>query len=528
MDKRLYFPGMDDQGNVLVEALFVRGLTKTARASRASHKKLHPDLQAYIAKLQPSPHKMYVLVNALGACEFYGQNINGDSFREEVLKNPDPNNGYKTFYKAAVFRHHVNKDPKKGFGKVVVAVWNPRMRRVELLLQIDRVIARELGHGDLIDALDRGEHPAVSMGMRTPYDVCLVCNHKSRTRRDYCRHARPGAMGQIHPDGRQNGVDNPIFKAFDISFVLIGADQTSFAIEKVAYANLMAPLAQMAALDHKRALEKEGGRKTAADKLATLKLAEILKRVPTMDRMQNSEQDLPTDVLNAMAKKPLGNALSSAAAGGIVLKPHEFQRIVLVRMGRPGYADMLDRSNSVFSPCSCAGDRTPMGPEMVLDQIVRILTPYIQGRSCFAPALGRRTAHASMRIKEKRSHVQGGLLDKIAAAYDGYREEMIDQVSGITNFVTCQDPEILDRIYPDELEEVFTGTSSLAKMAGFGPPQTALLMGSVLPAAYLLTRSLKKAVGLGESEDGALKGFVKDHPLISASIAIGIAKHLAK
>ena len=94
--------------------------------------------------------------------------------------------------------------------------------------------------------------------------------------------------------------------------------------------------------------------------------------------------------------------------------------------------------------------------------------------------------------------------------------------------MTCQNPEILGSIYPDELEEVFTGTGSLAKTAGFGPPQTALLMGSVLPAAYLLTRSLKKAVGLGESEDGAFKGFVKDHPLISASLAIGIARHLAK
>ena len=900
MYKRLFYPGVDDQGNVLVEALFTRGLTKTARANPA-HKKLHPELRAYIDKLAPSPDKMYVLVNALGAWEYYGQNINGDAFRAAVLRNEDKNNGYLTFYKADVFRHHCfpagtevllpdhtrvpieeiqigdavmtlegikvvtetmrnpykgpgrslslkgrmdplvateehpvlvyrrdqvhcrhkysklsgkcscrenkesigepewlpikdvlpgdylvyprpkggdrdipeafaefvgwvasegclgrkgliqftfgegsvediervsscaealdlrvtvtprpdhgtmmlsmcskkihdalsmhiqgtgpdkrltsevlhwseesllrmlgayidgdghvyktgrnrgqlrirsasrsmlhilgdvirklglpcalnwdspprefvspvdgygpymsngsgcvsvqaahspsvarysrkvvtrkcrdpqqellddvflvrvtdvdeidldedvfnlevegphhyianeivahncNKDPEKGFGKVVVSVWNPRMYRVELLLQISRVKARELGHGDLIDALDRGEHPAVSMGMRTPYDVCLMCGHKSRTRRDYCKHARPGAMGTIHPDGRQNGVDNPVFKAFDISFVLIGADQTSFAIEKVAYANLMGPLAQLAAAENARQLEKEGGHKTAADKLATLKFAEIRKRIPTMDKMQNTEDDIPADTLNAMAKKPLGNALSSAAAGGIVLKPHEFQRIVLVRMGRPDYADMLDRSNSVFAPCSCGKeDRTPMRPDMVLGSILRLLMPLIGGRSCFAPALSRRSAHIPGSPKEKRAHVRGDLLDKIAVAYDGYRSEMIDQLPGIAKFVTCQDPEILGRIYPDELEEVFTGTSGLAKTARFGPPQTALLMGSVLPAAYLLTRSLKKAVGLGESEDGALKGFVKDHPLISASIAIGIARHLAK
>ena len=169
LEKRAYFPGVDPNGNPLVEAItFGKGLTKTASVTTTQ---LHPQISTYLGALKESEEKLYVLVNALGSWEYWGQNINGDIFKDAVLRNEDPRNGYKTFLNAGIYRHHVNKDPRKSMGEVVVAIWNPRMHRVELVLCIDRARARALGHQDLIDELDCGGNPAVSMGMKTPKTV---------------------------------------------------------------------------------------------------------------------------------------------------------------------------------------------------------------------------------------------------------------------------------------------------------------------------------------------------------------------
>jgi len=77
----------------------------------------------------------YFLDTALGACEAWGSNNNGDAFRErEDLLLESDDHGYKSFRKHAhVFRHHKNKDPSRAMGKVVLAAYNKTMRRVELI-----------------------------------------------------------------------------------------------------------------------------------------------------------------------------------------------------------------------------------------------------------------------------------------------------------------------------------------------------------------------------------------------------------
>jgi hypothetical protein len=46
---------------------------------------LLPDVTRYIENLRPRQDAQYVLVNAMGAVEYYGSNINGDAFTEPSL-----------------------------------------------------------------------------------------------------------------------------------------------------------------------------------------------------------------------------------------------------------------------------------------------------------------------------------------------------------------------------------------------------------------------------------------------------------
>ena len=89
------------------------GMGKTAAPLLSSVRDL-------LDRLKPSPRKIYILVNALGASEYWGGNINGDAFPEAALIHRGPVYGYETFNTAGVFKHHQNKDPSKSFGTIML------------------------------------------------------------------------------------------------------------------------------------------------------------------------------------------------------------------------------------------------------------------------------------------------------------------------------------------------------------------------------------------------------------------------
>jgi hypothetical protein len=202
-------------------------------------------IQDWLGTYKSDARKIAILVNALGASEFWGQNVNGDIFPEGALIHDcrcHPNEqhpiddftgkvvppyGYWTFLNAFPYVHHRNKDPTRAFGNVVVTCWNPTMRRVELVVLIDRHLAMQHDAQHIVDRIDRGDYPDVSMGCRVPYDICTICGHKSKTRNDYCSCIKNIGMGKILDDGRQIGVINTYPRFFDISFVFIGADKTA-------------------------------------------------------------------------------------------------------------------------------------------------------------------------------------------------------------------------------------------------------------------------------------------------------------
>lgn len=178
---------------------------------------------------------------AMGATEAYGPNRNGDGFKEATLKEYHP-----TFVKfARVYRNHVNRDPAKSYGVIKLSWYNPRMRRVELLLALNATKEAAHRNGGLVadrelEKLARGEDLAGSMSCMVPFDVCSSCGNRARSRSEYCdENSCIGPQGEkrggckrnlakVAYDGHLLHVDNPNPKFFDYSSVVVPADRIAF------------------------------------------------------------------------------------------------------------------------------------------------------------------------------------------------------------------------------------------------------------------------------------------------------------
>ena len=129
--------------------------------------KLASEAMDYIKSVEPKEGKTIILVIAIGASEYFGNNKNGDAFPEEDLKKSCKN--FETQFDkdgkinggALIFKHHKNKlaQGHPWFGIVRKAFYNDKMHRVELLLEVDNEKA-----SDVVNRIKKGEFPAVSMG----------------------------------------------------------------------------------------------------------------------------------------------------------------------------------------------------------------------------------------------------------------------------------------------------------------------------------------------------------------------------
>jgi hypothetical protein len=220
-------------------------------------------IQDYWHNLEREEGKSYLLVLAMTAIGWYSCNNNGDAFTEEDLKKY--HQGFVT--DANIFKHHVNKDPAKSLGKVVFAFYNDNMHRVELVLAVDKAKTPEI-----VKAIENDEPIAVSMGVRVKYDKCSICGNQAKTRAQYCDCLKYN-MKKILPDGRQVYALNPgPLKFFDISIVRKPADQTAWALRKVA--------GDQAESYAKSSAERGEEYLDTQEKLAALtKLSDIIKEV---------------------------------------------------------------------------------------------------------------------------------------------------------------------------------------------------------------------------------------------------------
>lgn len=276
-------------------------------------KAAHEDIQAYVDKLQPKPGYTYLHINAMTAGEYHGSNRNADFFPEENLKRY-----YKTFETtpAYVYRSHINKDPRKSYGKVIFAIYNDRMHRVELICECPNELVE-----DINSRIQAGDFPTTSMACRTPADTCSICGNLARSRGEYCSHLKT-ELNRLYPDGRKVfAINDQPLTFFDISIVLRPADVNSSILQKVAYDLTMGSA---------EAAEVEGLTEAGFHKRAQMKkLSELVKEIsdgcyvvgaakdPAELLGKGAPRDLPPHLVEKLHHFDLSQVLDSMADVGI-------------------------------------------------------------------------------------------------------------------------------------------------------------------------------------------------------------------
>lgn len=191
---------------------------------------------------------------AIGATEAYGPNRNGDGFKEAIcIKQAHtfvgrPLSQYKQSEHngARIYLNHKNKHPPTSYGYVKAAAYNPRMRRIELLMMGNGTKEAAERNGGLVlpdDVLEKLANEQLlpwSMACKIAYDVCSICNNQAPNRDAYCTSdtciGDDGFQGlgcrygltKLAANGRQQYVENPDAMFFDFSKVTRPADRTAY------------------------------------------------------------------------------------------------------------------------------------------------------------------------------------------------------------------------------------------------------------------------------------------------------------
>lgn len=478
MDKRVIFPTND---NGKRDSFFVCE-DKRYLEKRASN--YHPLVQAYIDKAKPIDNLVQVLLTALGAFETWNLNSNGDAFRAAPLAHEGDDYGYKTFLtNANYFTHHVNKDPLLAKGKVLHAVWNEKMKRVELVVGID--VNKD---PEAISEMDNGNSLCFSMGCKTPYDVCLICSNKAKTRAEYCDHAKY-MLNQIDPvSGLLVGVDNPFPKFFDISRVLIPADKTAYMWTKVASAannpfkgvpsafiaeatsgsgDLMKKIAEYRdqhGLDEKKASVKKDA---TIIKRIPVKSDPVLDNIGERAALVNTISEklappLPKEALDHVALSiPLPQILTTLATLGIAPTQDEFNRLAFREFVKE--KDFLTDGEKV----RCFMERM-FDPESFNPSLAEIFMPLVPYRSFFRPHLLRRL----IIIAKKEPQVK--MAEEIKTLLNprvGYPEEMGGKTTATVAGLMAAAYLVLRKIFPQQtanLTRVISENPYLAMAVGAG------------------------------------------------------------
>jgi hypothetical protein len=309
----------------------------------------------------------------------------------------------------------------------------------------------------------------VSHNCKVKYDRCSICDNKASTRAKYCKHLKNYMMvivtkelaeqwsketGKKILPGTQVFCFNDFPRFFDLSKVFLGADKISYVLGKAAHNGFINYSADIA--------EVEGVTDEMVDKVAmAAKKGEMDKNIPgafesknnndidgiviktpELDALKKSiddkvvntisaEPQLPKDLLNSMSSGlPLETIFSTMLGLGIHPKPVEFQRIVLVRIGEKDLADNLENSGIIFDTKS---DITPtpinISNSDFSDTLGKILTPYLNDRSCYPSMLNPRmqtiiikTAEAlPWNTTEKKEMKVDPALTALAALYAGLK-----------------------------------------------------------------------------------------------------------
>jgi len=434
-----------------------RNFFKTAAA-----KDYMPELQEFLSKLKPDNVHIYVLINAMGASEWYGQNSNGDIWEEDQISHDGEDHGYKTFLKGHYFRHHVNDHPKHAIGDIVFSGYHCPMHRLELVTRLSPKKAPKTA-----ERVRNGEFLPHSIGIKVAGDICTVCDQFSTKVADYCSHLRQ-QMGDVLTRGPRAGLKvgarNIKPRGFDISEVLIPADKTSWSMADVT------PRSKYASAS----IWTFPGWKLAELVLASDKQAEIEKEIPAVGitafpkkkspesniqkaakALRAREPKIPNSLLAKLGREySTPQVLSSFSYLGIPLRPNEFQYLLLTRGGHEKLASDLAGMGYVFSP---GQKKLPgnfaLGADLVQPEVINKIATLVPSRSLFHPYLTARYRQApepDIKLAAIRTtHKEPELLQTISGSYTAYLEKLdelwtteegIEKVASapMTNVVFCR------------------------------------------------------------------------------------------
>lgn len=116
-----------------------------------------------------------ILINALGAGEYWGFNKRGDYFPENEL-NPVEHRfgipyGYKTYEThGKVYFHHLKNNPESMIGKVAMSYWHDDLKRVFVLGDVLEKKAQSY-----LEKIRSGIPVPTSMGAAVLFDGCSIC-----------------------------------------------------------------------------------------------------------------------------------------------------------------------------------------------------------------------------------------------------------------------------------------------------------------------------------------------------------------
>jgi len=482
MIKYIDQPTFDKQGEPTVRTIYsFDEFIKTA-----NYENYPQDLQDFISNLTSEKDTAFLLISALG-CQDWGSNRNADYFPTLGLNHSGRDYGYKTFeYFGHYYKNHINKDPLKSTGKVIKSVWDDAMGRVLLIVKVDLNKDPETSR-----KLDENEVIAVSMGTKVSFDLCQACHPnwkelykipesemrkiaKSNSLKDiyvigkkydvdlsyitklnsdggpvgihsktskYCRHIKY-QRNQITENGVRATLINMFPKFFDISDVRTNADKSSFVLAKVAHATEDDHITEkeldklFASTIVKNSGEKKADIKKTIEGDVIAKDVETIKEYFTdniLPGLKDNEKDFPDPVLDQMAKYPLNDILSSMVGMGMFPRPREFQRIVLIQVGKKDLADKYDKEgihisgNEDIDTSKCDTEKLNIDGEHLNDDIFKMVSPYLLNRSYHRPQVVKRIviikkageihAYLNPRTEKRTSNPVIGILAGIAALY---------------------------------------------------------------------------------------------------------------
>jgi hypothetical protein len=175
---------------------------------------------------------------------------------------------------------------------------------------------------------------------------------------------------------------------------------------------------------------------------AELKQGEIEKELPAdkaVPLLSKTDKDIPEWAIKALSSVPEDKALGTTGAMGIVLKPREFQRITLIRLGQQDLADEADARGELFPSTEDASPCT-LGAGSFMPALARILRPLLEERSGFTPFSEKRVIIVQEGGEEPPTSHPREDLRKIGAAYNGYRQALMEMVANAQDLLPSSAP----------------------------------------------------------------------------------------